>query len=236
MWAVLDYTETHTIQCKLLIKVSILSLEYLNDQLASRPSHEPCASHCAHTKQSKLNHGLALAHQFEGSKSHITIPSSPSLSSSPVLLELATVGDVAEAAPGAAKLLTLSKALCLTHQYLQSLHILVNQFSVRTIDISEHSIIVEMSSKMSHVEAFLSLVKLFGIIKLARTGMCPLAFALGCNASGFAVVAPSATPASSRLGQWLHQWGKVRRFAARNASPTAATFATTTTRAPPQMR
>ncbi len=81
VWAVLDYTETHTIQCKLLIKVSILSLEYLNDQLASRPSHEPCASHCAHTKQSKLNHGLALAHQFEGSKSHITIPSSPSLSS-----------------------------------------------------------------------------------------------------------------------------------------------------------
>src|SRR5216683_3351537 len=200
MWAILDYTETHTIQCKLLIKVSILSLEYLNDQLASRPSHEPCASHCAHTKQSKLNHGLALAHQFEGSKSHITIPSSPSLSSSLVLSELAAVWDVAEAAPGTAKLLTLSEVLCLTCQYLQLLHILMNQFGIRTIDVSEHSIIIEMSNKMSCVKAFLSLVKLFGIIKLAYTSTCPLAFALGCNASGFAVVAPSATPASLRPG------------------------------------
>ena len=37
------------------------------------------------------------------------------------------------------------------------------------------------------------------------------ASALGCNASGFAVVAPSATPASSRPGQRLPQRGKARR-------------------------
>jgi hypothetical protein len=34
------------------------------------------------------------------------------------------------------------------------------------------------------------------------------ASALGCNASGFAVVAPSAIPVSSRPGQWLPQWEK----------------------------
>jgi hypothetical protein len=38
------------------------------------------------------------------------------------------------------------------------------------------------------------------------------ASALGCNASDFAVVAPSATPASSRPGQWLPRRGKVRRL------------------------
>jgi hypothetical protein len=38
------------------------------------------------------------------------------------------------------------------------------------------------------------------------------ASALGCNASGFAVVAPSATPASSRPGQQLPQWGKAGRL------------------------
>jgi hypothetical protein len=38
------------------------------------------------------------------------------------------------------------------------------------------------------------------------------ASALDCNASGFAVVAPSATPASSRPGQRLPQQGKARRL------------------------
>jgi acetolactate synthase-1/3 small subunit len=77
VWAVLDYTETRTIQRELLVKVSILSLEYLDDQLASGPSHEPRASHRAHTEQSKLDRGLALARQFEGSKSQSLSPLLP---------------------------------------------------------------------------------------------------------------------------------------------------------------
>jgi len=36
--------------------------------------------------------------------------------------------------------------------------------------VSENSIILEMSGKTSRVEAFLSLVKPFGIIESARTG------------------------------------------------------------------
>ena len=57
--------------------LSILSLEYLDDQLASGPSHEPRASHRAHTEQSKLDRGLALARQFEGSKSQSLSPLLP---------------------------------------------------------------------------------------------------------------------------------------------------------------
>ena len=69
-----------------------------------------------------------------------------------------------------AKPLTPSEALRLRHQYLQSLHVLAGQFGARIVDVSEHSIIIEMSGKTSRVEAFLSLVKPFGIIESARTG------------------------------------------------------------------
>lgn len=47
-----------------------------------------------------------------------------------------------------------------------------------------------------------------GILGLRSTS----AFALGCNASGFAVVTRSATPASSRPGQWPPQRGKAQRL------------------------
>jgi acetolactate synthase-1/3 small subunit len=53
---------------------------------------------------------------------------------------------------------------------LQSLHILANQFGARIVDLSEHSIILELCNKTSRVEAFLSLVKPFGITESVRTG------------------------------------------------------------------
>jgi len=70
-----------------------------------------------------------------------------------------------------ARSLTPSEALRVRHQYLQSLHVLAGQFGARIVDVSEHSIIIEMSGKTPRVEAFLSLVKPFGIIESARTGL-----------------------------------------------------------------
>lgn len=179
MWAVLDYTETRTIQRELLlVKVSILGPEYLDDQLAGGPSHEPRASHRAHAEQSKLDREMALARQFEESTRPPSSSSSSSVSSESAAAA-AAAGDVAEGAgAGAAKPLTPSEALRLRHQYLQSLHVLANQFGARIVDVSEHSIIVEMSGKTSRVEAFLSLVKPFGIIESARTGTRSLAFSI----------------------------------------------------------
>jgi acetolactate synthase-1/3 small subunit len=71
---------------------------------------------------------------------------------------------------GGAKPLTPSEALRMRHQHLRSLHVLVNQFCARIVDVSENSIILEMSGKASRVEAFLSLVRPFGIIESACTG------------------------------------------------------------------
>ena len=153
VWAVLDYTETRTISRELLlVKVSILGPEYLDDQLTGGPSHEPRASHRAHAEQTKLERETALARHFEESNRP-----QPTLSSS-------------SAVEGGAKPLTPSEALRMRHQHLQSLHVLANQFGARIVDVSENSIILEMSGKTSRVEAFLSLVKPFGIIESARTG------------------------------------------------------------------
>ncbi|KAI0062837.1 acetolactate synthase [Artomyces pyxidatus] len=142
VWAVLDYTETRTITRELLlVKVSILGPEYLDDQLAGGPSHEPRRSHQAHDEHTKLEQEMALAENFAHSGEVHPPP------------------------------LTPSEALRQRHQHLQSLHVLANQFGAKIVDVSENSVIVEMSGKTSRVEAFLSLVKPFGIIESARTGL-----------------------------------------------------------------
>ncbi|THH15558.1 hypothetical protein EW146_g4930 [Bondarzewia mesenterica] len=55
------------------------------------------------------------------------------------------------------------------HQHLQSIHALLSQFDARIVDVSENSVIVEISGKTTRVVAFLSLVKPFGIIESAGT-------------------------------------------------------------------
>ncbi|KAH9069831.1 hypothetical protein EDB83DRAFT_411643 [Lactarius deliciosus] len=68
VWAVLDYTETRTISRELLlVKLSILGPEYLEDQLEGGPSHEPRAAHRAHAEQTKLEREMVVARHFEES-------------------------------------------------------------------------------------------------------------------------------------------------------------------------
>lgn len=67
--------------------------------------------------------------------------------------------------------LSPSQALRNKHQHLHSISVLANQFGAKIVDVSENSIIVEMTAKSTRVEAFLSLVKPFGILEAARTGL-----------------------------------------------------------------
>ncbi|KAH9002500.1 acetolactate synthase [Lactarius deliciosus] len=137
VWAVLDYTETRTISRELLlVKVSILGPEYLENQLEGGPSHEPRAAHRAHAEQTKLEREMPASEGEEGGKA-----------------------------------LTPSEALRRRHQHLHSLHTLANQFGARLVDVSDHSVIVEMTGKTSRVEAFFALIKPFGIIESARTAL-----------------------------------------------------------------
>lgn len=67
--------------------------------------------------------------------------------------------------------LTASEALRVKYQHLSHLRNLADQFSARIVDVSENSVIIEMSAKTSRVDAFLKLLKPFGLIESARSGM-----------------------------------------------------------------
>ncbi|KAJ7072503.1 hypothetical protein C8F01DRAFT_1206036 [Mycena amicta] len=135
VWVVLDYTNTRTISRELLlVKVSILGPEYLDEQLQGGPSHEP--------RRTKLEREAALVHNIERS---------------------AHSEDVVE--PQQPPSLTPSEALRIKHQHLHSISVLSSQFGAKIVDVSENSVIT------ARVEAFLNLIKPFGVLEAARTGL-----------------------------------------------------------------
>jgi acetolactate synthase-1/3 small subunit len=161
VWAVLDYTETRCITRELLlVKVSILGPEYLEQQLQGGPTHEPRRESFTETVEhdsSKLEREMAFAHNFEHS-------ADPSLSP-------ALPADSTNHTPSLPQTMTPSEALRVKHQHLHSISVLAAQFGAKLVDVSDNSVIVEMSGKTNRVEAFLSLVKPFGVLESARTGL-----------------------------------------------------------------
>ncbi|KAH7909107.1 small subunit of acetolactate synthase-domain-containing protein [Hygrophoropsis aurantiaca] len=155
VWAVLDYTDTRIITRELLlVKVSILGPEYLEDQLVGGPSHEPRrGSHSDADHGSKLEQETVLAHNFERG-------------AHPEQTASAHAREAASPPP-----LTPSEALRHKHQHLHSISVLANQFGAKIVDVSENSVIVELTAKTNRVVAFLSLLKPFGILESARTGL-----------------------------------------------------------------
>jgi len=160
VWAVLDYTDTRVISRELLlVKLSILGPEYLEDQFVGGPSHEarrgPAASASSSSSaHSKAEREATLAHNFERGGHPETSSSSSSSGESPSPLPL-----------------TASEALRLKHQHLQSINVLAKQFGAKIVDVSDNSVIVELTAKTNRVVAFLNLVKPFGILESARTGL-----------------------------------------------------------------
>jgi len=159
VWAVLDYTDTRVISRELLlVKVSILGPEYLEDQFVGGPSHEARRSHphshapssVSSSSASKAEREAMLAHNFERS-GHPETATTDSQTPLP---------------------LTASEALRLKHQHLQSISVLANQFGAKIVDVSDNSVIVELTAKTNRVVAFLNLLKPFGILESARTGGC----------------------------------------------------------------
>lgn len=161
----LNYTETLLIERELLLaKVSILGPEYLEDQLVGGPSHEPRRNaqgliHDLETVSTasfldeKLTREMTLAQNFEHSQD--APPSTPTETGPN---------------PHGSRTLTPSEALRIKHQHLSHIRNLADQFAARIVDVSENSVIVEMSGKTSRIEAFLKLLKPFGLIESARSG------------------------------------------------------------------
>lgn len=143
VWAVIDYTETPVISRELLLaKVSILGAEYVEDQLAGGPSHDPRLR--GEYQSNKVQQEQAIAENFEraGQPDHTASPT-----------------------------LTSAQAFRHKHQNFSAVSNLSTQFGGRIVDVSENSIIVELTAKTARVEAFLSLLKPFGLLEVARTGV-----------------------------------------------------------------
>jgi acetolactate synthase I/III small subunit len=184
VWAVLDYTETRTINRELLlVKVSILGPEYLEDQLSGGPSHDP-RSHASsgaypeesaiwegvegasseqHQHTAKMEREITMATSFEQSGKSTHHPSSSPAAPQPLQSTSSSQG-----LPAA---LTPHQLLMLKSTNLQALTTLSSHFGARLVDISENSVIIELSAKSDRVDAFLGLVKGWGLLESARTGV-----------------------------------------------------------------
>ncbi|KAK4703220.1 acetolactate synthase I/III small subunit, partial [Phenoliferia sp. Uapishka_3] len=151
VWAVLDYTRTKTIERELLLaKISILGPEYFQDQLA--------------------NKGPDILPATEG-----TEDGSPAKQHIDNTMEAATHGHPGVAAYDGHSLyqprLTASEALRQKHTHLASISTIAAQFQGKIVDMSNDAVIVEMTGKTARVDAFLKLVRPYGILEAARSGL-----------------------------------------------------------------
>ncbi|KAG0330120.1 hypothetical protein BGZ99_007982 [Dissophora globulifera] len=67
--------------------------------------------------------------------------------------------------------LSPSNALRQTHAHLNSLTELAKLFRGRVVDVAGDCVVIELSAKPDRVDAFIKLVKPFGILEAARSGM-----------------------------------------------------------------
>ncbi|GAA5964945.1 hypothetical protein JCM8115_007090 [Rhodotorula mucilaginosa] len=147
VWAVLDYTRTRTIERELLLaKISILGPEYFMDQLANKgPDILPASE------------GLE-----EGSPARIHADAT-----------LRAAGEIHPRvdAESHAPRLSPSEALRQKHQHLSGIELIAKQFGGKLVDVSSDAVIVEMTGKTQRVDAFLKLVRPYGILEAARSGL-----------------------------------------------------------------
>ncbi|PLW20185.1 hypothetical protein PCANC_09844 [Puccinia coronata f. sp. avenae] len=67
--------------------------------------------------------------------------------------------------------LSPSEALRQKHFHLQALTNLAKHFAAKVVDVSNDAVIIELSAKTARIDAFLKLVRSYGILEAARTGM-----------------------------------------------------------------
>ncbi|KAJ9100223.1 hypothetical protein QFC20_005500 [Naganishia adeliensis] len=166
VWAVLDYTRTSCISRELLLcKISILGPEYAEQQMSGGPTHAPEVpafvtaegrKHQSDPAEVKFERERAIAENFE--KAGSSLPSNLS----------------SYASAGHHNPLSASEALIAKNLHLRSVKTLTEQFGGRIVDVAENSVIVELTAKSARVEAFLSLMRPFGVLEAVRSGLMVL--------------------------------------------------------------
>lgn len=152
VWAVLDYTQTRVIERELmLVKVSILGPEYFEESQFGSVS----SSNQQQTSTSKHVPPELVQERRQG---HSSISSQDNHVND-------AVAHIHHPAP-----MSPSEALRVKSDNMRSVIALAEQFRGKVVDVSSASVIVEMSAKSSRCDAFLKLVRPFGVLECARSG------------------------------------------------------------------
>ncbi|CAO1613901.1 unnamed protein product [Parajaminaea phylloscopi] len=148
VWAVLDYTNTKVIERELmLVKVSILGPEYFEES----------------------------QYGYTGGNPNVVPPellAEREASSSDEAPQPRNVGAAADARAAGHGPIPLSptEALRVKSDNMRTVISLAEQFKGKVVDVSTNSVIVEVSGKSSRCDAFLKLVRPFGVLECARSG------------------------------------------------------------------
>ncbi|MCO5555778.1 hypothetical protein L7F22_009323 [Adiantum nelumboides] len=167
VWAVLDYTQTQVIERELmLVKVSILGPEYFEEsQYGLGGQHAaPNVNSAAQQHQHVPPELLAERRQSANDTSRQSpIPQDPQTDAAYAVGAQATAHH--QPSP-----LTPTEALRVKSDNMRTIIQLAQQFHGRVVDVSTASVIVEISAKSSRCDAFLKLVRPFGVLECARSG------------------------------------------------------------------
>ena len=143
VWAVLDYTHTSVIERELmLVKVSILGPEYYEQSLGGGFGSAPTGPNGPHDVPPEL----IAERQTDAEMEHRSASSSTTPELSP------------------------TEALRIRSDHMRSIISLASQFRASVVDVSNESVIVEISAKSKRCDAFLKLVRPYGVLECARSG------------------------------------------------------------------
>lgn len=147
----LDYTRTKRIERELLLaKISILGPEYFEQQLANKgPDILPATEGVEEGSPVKqhIDRTLSMAHDGHPGVDQSHPNHHPS------------------------RHLSVAEALRQKHAHLQNIRMIAEQFHGKIVDMSNDAVIVEMTGKTERVDAFLKLVRPYGILEAARSGL-----------------------------------------------------------------
>jgi len=169
---VLDYTNTPTIERELLLaKVSILGPEHVQAQL-SGPVESVSFDHAI----SDQSHSHGAPSFVESGHPSDTQSSSQSADADKSREQaLARSFENAALPPGVQRHapqggMSMSEGLIARNLHFSAISNLATQFGGKITDVSENAVIVELTAKSSRVDAFLSLMRPFGVLEAARSG------------------------------------------------------------------
>lgn len=167
VWAVLDYTQNHVIERELmLVKVSILGPEYFEESQYGLSGATAGSTHQPPELLAERRQSAGAKLQQQQQRGATPAPQDPSTDAAAVVGQQAA----ANASSHGPSPLSPTEALRVKSDIMRSVVALAEQFQGRVVDVSSTSVIVEMSAKSSRCDAFLKLVRPFGVLECARSG------------------------------------------------------------------